>query len=134
ISYEGIYRKGHFMNLNEPTEENLTFILEELSKKLKVANKSLLDPEDYDLDKYSDLKMMYDVLHNKETLSPSETDAFVKELSATRKYSSLTCKSCISILNAAFAILFILVSDSFQKHQMRFWLLVVPPLFSFDQT
>lgn len=73
------------MNLNEPTEENLTFILEELSKKLKVANKSLLDPEDYDLDKYSDLKMMYDVLHNKETLSPSETDAFVKELSATRK-------------------------------------------------
>jgi len=44
------------MNLNQPTEENLKYILEQLSKKLDVANQIVLDPKGYDLAKYEDLK------------------------------------------------------------------------------
>lgn len=73
------------MNLNEPTEENLSYILDGIATKLNVANRALLDPEDYNLEKYEDLKFMYDILDQKGSLSPSEADAFIKELATTRK-------------------------------------------------
>lgn len=76
---------GEHMDLNNPTEENLSYILGEMVIKLKVANKALFDPEDYNLEKYSDLKFMYDTINQIGTLSPSESDAFIKELAATRK-------------------------------------------------
>ncbi|HLR75609.1 MAG TPA: DUF1128 domain-containing protein [Virgibacillus sp.] len=73
------------MNLNQPTEENLKYILEQLSKKLDVANQIVLDPKGYDLAKYEDLKFMYDVLMKKDKLSASETHAFIDELRSVRK-------------------------------------------------
>lgn len=73
------------MNLEKPTYENLTTILNELSKKLDIANKSLMKPEDYDLNKYDDLKFMYEVIVKKGSLSPAETQAFISELRTVRK-------------------------------------------------
>lgn len=73
------------MNLEKATYENLTIILKELSKKLDIANKSLMKPEDYDLNKYDDLKFMYEVVLKKGSLSPGETQAFISELRAVRK-------------------------------------------------
>lgn len=71
--------------LNEPTEENLAYLLQEITKKLQVVNPSIMDPEDYDLNKYDQLKLLFDVLHEKGQLSVSETQAFVQELAAIRK-------------------------------------------------
>lgn len=73
------------MNLEQPTEENLKIIMAGLSEKLSVINRALLDPEDYDLAKYDDLKFMYEVVSTRDSLSPSETQAFIDELRKARK-------------------------------------------------
>ena len=73
------------MNLEEPSQENLEFILNELAEKLDVANRMIMEPEGYNLNKYEDLKFMYDMVINKGKLSPSETQAFVDELRTVRK-------------------------------------------------
>jgi len=73
------------MNLEEPSQENLEFILNELAEKLDVANRMIMEPEGYNLNKYDDLKFMYDMVINKGKLSPSETQAFVDELRSVRK-------------------------------------------------
>lgn len=73
------------MNLDQPTEQNLKIILDELIDRLGVANTSLMDPKDYDLDKYDELKLMYDMVITKGSLSASETQAFIEELRSVRK-------------------------------------------------
>lgn len=73
------------MNLENRSYENLKIILDGLADRLAVANRALLDPEDYDLDKYEDLKFMYDVIIQKGHLSASESQAFIEELKHVRK-------------------------------------------------
>ncbi|MFB4167529.1 DUF1128 domain-containing protein [Virgibacillus sp. JSM 102003] len=73
------------MNLENPSKENLTFILDELAEMLNVVNRTIMDPEDYDLDKYEDIKFMYDMIKQKGQLSASETQAFIDELRSVRK-------------------------------------------------
>ncbi|MBO1003837.1 DUF1128 domain-containing protein [Pseudogracilibacillus auburnensis] len=73
------------MNLDKPSQENLKYILEQLVDKLGVANRMLLDEKDYDLNKYDDLKFLYDHVVTSGSLSPAETQAFVDELRSVRK-------------------------------------------------
>jgi len=73
------------MNLNEPSPENLKYLLEQLGDRLGVANRMLLDEKDYDLNRYDDLKFLYDHVVKSGKLSPAETQAFVDELASVRK-------------------------------------------------
>ncbi|GIO26121.1 DUF1128 domain-containing protein [Ornithinibacillus bavariensis] len=73
------------MDLENPSMENLTYILEDMAKRLSVVNRSLLNPDDYDLSKYEDIKFMYDVIIQKGSLSAFETQAFIEELRHVRK-------------------------------------------------
>ncbi|SDQ61424.1 Uncharacterized protein YfkK, UPF0435 family [Virgibacillus subterraneus] len=73
------------MNLENPSQENLKFILDELAEMLNVVNRTIMDPEDYDLEKYEDIKFMYDMITQKGQLSASETQAFIDELRSVRK-------------------------------------------------
>jgi uncharacterized protein YfkK (UPF0435 family) len=73
------------MSLEQPTEQNMKIILDELAKRLGVVNRSLMDPKDYNLEKYDELKMMYDMIIQKGSLSASETQAFIDELRTVRK-------------------------------------------------
>ncbi|GAA0612497.1 hypothetical protein GCM10009001_32150 [Virgibacillus siamensis] len=73
------------MNLENPTQENLKFILDELAENLNVVNREILDPKDYDLEKYGELKLMYDMIKQKGQLSAPETQAFIDELRSVRK-------------------------------------------------
>ncbi|WP_106497653.1 DUF1128 domain-containing protein [Lentibacillus sp. Marseille-P4043] len=73
------------MGLENPSTENLKVILEEFADILGVVNRSIMDPEDYDLNKYEDLKFMYDMVKQKGQLSASETQAFIDELRSVRK-------------------------------------------------
>lgn len=73
------------MNLNQATKENLEFILDELKARLGVVNHSLFDVEDYDLNKYDDIKFLYEHIVKMGNLSPKETDAFIHELKDVRK-------------------------------------------------
>lgn len=76
------------MNLDKPSTENLQYILDTLAEKLDVANRSLFDPKDYDIDKYDTLKSMYDMIVFKGKLSGPEIHAFMDELRNVRKTSS----------------------------------------------
>lgn len=73
------------MDLNQPTEDNLKFMLEKMSEKLDVANQIVFDPKGYDMDKYDDLKLMYEFIMKKNYLSAAEIHAFVDELRSVRK-------------------------------------------------
>ncbi|WP_338079265.1 DUF1128 domain-containing protein [Aquibacillus halophilus] len=72
-------------DLNEPTQENLETMINEMASMLQVVNRSIMDPEDYDLEKYDELKSLYDLLKQKGQLSVAETQAFVQELANIRK-------------------------------------------------
>ncbi|QDP40147.1 DUF1128 domain-containing protein [Radiobacillus deserti] len=73
------------MNLNEATEENLKYIIDEMAKKLQVVNRSIMDPDDYKLESYDQLKELYDMVEQKGNLSVSEIQAFIDELASHRK-------------------------------------------------
>ncbi|CDQ40146.1 MULTISPECIES: DUF1128 domain-containing protein [Virgibacillus] len=76
------------MNLEQPTEENLKILLDGIAERLDVVNRTIMDPKDYDLNKYNELKLMYDMINQKGHLSAQETQAFIEELRAVRKQSS----------------------------------------------
>ncbi|HLR80238.1 MAG TPA: DUF1128 domain-containing protein [Bacillota bacterium] len=73
------------MDLERPTLKNLKYILDDLAERLDVANRLIMDPDDYDLNKYEQLKDMYEFVLQKERLTPSETHAFIEELRSVRK-------------------------------------------------
>ena len=73
------------MDLSRQTEENLQFMLKELTKYLEVANHSLFDVNHYDLAKYNDIKSLYEMIVNKGKLTAMETQAFIEELRSARK-------------------------------------------------
>ncbi len=73
------------MDLNKSSPENLKYLLEQLGDRLGVANRILLDEKDYDLNRYEDLKFLYDHVVKSGSLSPAETHAFIDELRAVRK-------------------------------------------------
>jgi|SRR5690625_207015 len=83
--YLFILMRGAYMNLDTPSPENLKYLLDQLGKKLGVANRMLLDEKDYDLNRYEDLKFLYDHVSKAGTLSPAEASAFIDELRAVRK-------------------------------------------------
>lgn len=73
------------MNLDNPSNENLKFILEQLADKLDIANRVLVNEKDYDLERYDDLKYMYEFVVKKQQLSVNEKHAFIDELRSVRK-------------------------------------------------
>lgn len=73
------------MNLSEANQSNLAYLLEKIGQKLDVANTSLLDPEDYNINKYQELKWLYDYVVDKSVISISEKEAFIEELAVIRK-------------------------------------------------
>ncbi|MBM7552781.1 DUF1128 domain-containing protein [Thalassobacillus pellis] len=73
------------MSLNEPTQENLETIINDMADRLQVVNRSIMDPKDYDLKNYDEIKSLHDMVKTKGQLSVSETQAFVQELGAYRK-------------------------------------------------
>jgi len=73
------------VNLEEKSEENLGYIIESMGKMLQVVNESIMDPKDYDINYYDELKSLYDLLQQKGKLTVAETQAFIEELRQYRK-------------------------------------------------
>ena len=73
------------MKLNEATEENLVYIIENIKDKLKMANVDALDPEAFDLAHYEDILFMYNTVEKRDHFTPSEMSALVEELGSFRK-------------------------------------------------
>lgn len=75
---------GAKMDLTEKTPENVAYMLDKMSEQLDVANRIVFDPKGYDLAKYDEIKMMYDMIMKRRNLSAAETTAFIDELRNVR--------------------------------------------------
>lgn len=73
------------MNLNEASEANLKYIIEQLTKQLQVLNPSVMKAEHYDLKNYDEIKDLYEMVLNKNQVSVSEIHAIIDELKRLRK-------------------------------------------------
>lgn len=73
------------LNLNSPTQENLTWIINQIKNHLKVVNAALITPEDFSLDQYPDLLEIYQLIEKKQgRLSMMEIEGILEELSELR--------------------------------------------------
>ncbi|WP_096435440.1 DUF1128 domain-containing protein [Alteribacter populi] len=73
------------MNLDQKTEENINFMLDEIKDKLQIVNASAIKAKDFDLNKYDDLQDIHAHVMKKDNFSVNEMDAIVSELGQMRK-------------------------------------------------
>ncbi|WP_054026650.1 DUF1128 domain-containing protein [Bacillus sp. FJAT-28004] len=71
-------------NLNLQTQENVAFMIEVIKTKLKMASAAAMQASNFDLNKYEDIKDLYEVVASKEKFSISEVEALVSELGKLR--------------------------------------------------
>ncbi|WP_199256812.1 DUF1128 domain-containing protein [Alteribacillus sp. YIM 98480] len=73
------------MSLEEKTQENLSFMVEEITQKLQVVNTAAMKGDSFDLKNYEDIKDIYEMVESKDHFSVSEMDAIVSELGKLKK-------------------------------------------------
>ncbi|MFP7169096.1 DUF1128 domain-containing protein [Terribacillus sp. 7520-G] len=73
------------MKLEQASEENLATLINGIADRLVVVNRSIMQPEDYQLANYHEIKELYDHIESKGQLTVSETEAFIQELANYRK-------------------------------------------------
>jgi uncharacterized protein YfkK (UPF0435 family) len=71
-------------NLMDPTAENVEFMIEAIKTKLRMASGAAMQASNFDLDKYEDMKDIYDIVASKDKFSISEVEALVSELGRLR--------------------------------------------------
>jgi len=73
------------MNLENPSRENIAFIMDEIKRKLTMVNTSVMNPDSFGLEVYEDLLYLYQMISKKDRFSISEMEAIVTELGSMRK-------------------------------------------------
>lgn len=73
------------MDLNNWSEENVEFMFEEITKKLRMATGGSIKASNVKEEVYEDLKDLYDMVASKDRFSISEIDAITTELGKIRK-------------------------------------------------
>lgn len=73
------------MDLTIKSEHNIAIMVEGIKGKLKVVAAQSIKPDHFDIDKYEDLRDMYDVVMNKQHFSISEIEALCDELRQLKK-------------------------------------------------
>jgi uncharacterized protein YfkK (UPF0435 family) len=73
------------MDLNNENYENLSFMIEGLKKKLQLVNSGLIQPDDYELNKYDDVKELYDMVMKMPSFSIRDMEGIVEELASLKK-------------------------------------------------
>lgn len=71
-------------NLQLKTQENVEFMIEVIKTKLKMASAAAMQASNFDLNKYEDIKDLYEVVASKDKFSISEVEALVSELGKLR--------------------------------------------------
>ncbi|TVX95480.1 DUF1128 domain-containing protein [Cohnella terricola] len=72
------------MDLTQPTQQNVEYMIETIKTKLRMATGSAMQASSFKVDKYEDLKDIYDMVQSKEKFSISEVEALVSELGKLR--------------------------------------------------
>ncbi|WP_169087229.1 DUF1128 domain-containing protein [Paenibacillus sp. PL91] len=71
-------------NLELQTQENVAYMIEVIKTKLKMASAAAMQASNFDLNKYEDIKDLYEVVASKDKFSISEVEALVSELGKLR--------------------------------------------------
>lgn len=71
-------------NLDQPTIENIEFMIEAIKLKLRMASGAAMQASNFSLTKYEDMKDIYDLVAGKEKFSISEVEAIASELGRLR--------------------------------------------------
>jgi len=72
------------MDLTQPTQQNVEYMIETIKTKLRMATGSAMQASAFTVDKYEDLKDIYDMVQSKDKFSISEVEALVSELGKLR--------------------------------------------------
>lgn len=73
------------MNLIQPSQENVEYMIEQIKDKLRMVNVDAMKSEHFDESSYEDLLYLYNMVMKRETFSPSEMQAIASELGNLRK-------------------------------------------------
>ncbi|EUJ26878.1 DUF1128 domain-containing protein [Listeria cornellensis] len=73
------------MNLENPSQENVTYMLNEITVKLKMVNASVFENLTLEAIHYDTLLDIYTLIHRKNNISMREMQLFAEELSTIRK-------------------------------------------------
>ena len=73
------------MDLNQPSRENLTYMIDTIINKLKMATAAAMKPDSFDLGSYDDVRDIYGLVISKDRFSINEMEAIVSELGQLRK-------------------------------------------------
>ena len=70
---------------NSLIKENVAHIVDEIKSRLNLVNEALIDPDDFELEKYDELLDLYRMIRKKGTLTPMEMEGILAELGELRK-------------------------------------------------
>lgn len=73
------------MDLSRNSEESISYMVEAIKTKLRVASGAAIKGDFINPEQFEDLKDIYDLVASKERFSVSEIDAIVSELGKLRK-------------------------------------------------
>ena len=76
---------GSYMNLTQPSQENVEYMIEQIKEKLRMVNVDAMKAEHFDDSQYEDLQYLYNMVMKRDTFSPSEMQAIASELGSLRK-------------------------------------------------
>ena len=72
------------MDLSQKTQPNLEYMIETIKTKLRMATGAAMQASSFGLDKYEDVKDIYEMVVSKDRFSISEVEAIVSELGRLR--------------------------------------------------
>nr|WP_242529554.1 DUF1128 domain-containing protein [Priestia flexa] len=75
----------NIVDLSVKSPENITFMIDQISEKLRMLNIGAIKGDAFDEEMYEDLKYLYEMVMRKDSFSPSEMQAIAEELGALRK-------------------------------------------------
>ncbi len=80
-----VRKVGNEMNLIQPSQENVEYMIEQIKDKLRMVNVDAMKSEHFDDTQYDDLHYLYTMVMKRNTFSPSEMQAIAVELGSLRK-------------------------------------------------
>lgn len=72
------------MDLSQPTKENVEYMIEAIKSKLRMASGAAMQASHFQVERYEDIKDIYDMVQSKDRFSISEVEALVSELGKLR--------------------------------------------------
>jgi len=73
------------MDLSQPSQENVEYMIEGIKNKLKMASAAAMQASAFSVEKYEDIYDIYEVTMNGGNLSISQVEAIVSELGRLRQ-------------------------------------------------